>query len=126
MVLASSARITPRNNARPALVQMLNLGIQRQLPGSILLEAAYLGNLSHHVATTSLESLNQLDYAKYGRLGSLLNADINSAQAISSGIRAPYAGFTGTVSVSPGKVSVSIPWRSAAVGTGNTWVVPNT
>src|SRR5438128_2760288 len=33
-----------------------------------------------------------------GRFGSLLNADINSAQAISSGIRAPYAGFTGTVS----------------------------
>ena len=36
------------------------------------------------------------------------------------------AGFTGTVSVSPGNVVVSIPWRSATVGTGITCVVPST
>ena len=36
------------------------------------------------------------------------------------------AGFTGTMSVSPGILVVSIPWRSANVGTDSTCVVPRT
>ena len=63
----------------------------------MLLEAAYIGNLSHHVSTGSLEQLNQLDYGKYGSLGSLLTANINSAAAINAGIKSPFAGFNGTV-----------------------------
>ncbi len=85
------------NDARPAQIQLINFGLQRELPKDILGEVAYVGNLSHHIATNTLDQVNQLDYAKYGSLGQLLIAPFNSPQAIAAGITSPYPGFQGTV-----------------------------
>ena len=93
----SATSFIGKTNAHPAQVQMLNLSIQHELPGQMLFEAAYIGNLSHHVSTGSLEQVNQLDYGKYGSLGPLLGANINSAAAINAGIKSPFPGFNGTV-----------------------------
>jgi hypothetical protein len=86
-----------RNNARPPQIQMINLSLQHQLPSKVVAEVAYLANLSHHVETASLESINQLDYARYGGLGNLLNQNVNSAAARAAGILPPFPGFSGTV-----------------------------
>jgi hypothetical protein len=86
-----------KNNARPPQIQMINFSIQREVPGKVVLEAAYVANLSHHVETASLESINQLNYAQYGSLGNLLNQNINSAAAVAAGVRSPFPGFSGTV-----------------------------
>ena len=81
----------------PAQVQIVNFSVQRELRGQMLLEVAYAGNLSHHIGTANLMEINQLDYAKYGSLGSLLLADINSPEAITAGYTAPFPGFEGSV-----------------------------
>lgn len=86
-----------KDDGRPAQIQLINFGLQRELPKNILAEAAYIGNLSHHIATNTLNQINQLDFAKYGSLGQLLIAPFNSAQAIAAGITSPYPGFQGTV-----------------------------
>ena len=77
--------------------QLINVNIQRELPSSILLSVAYVGNVSHHITTDYLESINQLNYSKYGSLGSLLTQSASSAAAVTAGIPLPYPGFTGTV-----------------------------
>jgi hypothetical protein len=96
----SSTSFIGKRNAHPAQVQMLNLSIQHELRGNMLFEAAYIGNLSHRISTGSLEQVNQLDYQKYGSLGSLLSANINSSAAIDAGIQSPFPGFNGTVAQS--------------------------
>jgi hypothetical protein len=78
-------------------IQLLDFTIQRQLPGNIVFSAAYIGNLTHHIGTVNSQQFNQLNYAKYGHLGSLLTADINSLGAAAAGILPPYAGFQGSV-----------------------------
>ena len=83
-------------------IQLLNFTVQQQLPGKVLLSAAYIGNLAHHLGSVNNQQLNQLDYssffAKYGsQAGSLLTQDINSAAAVAAGISPPYAGFQGSV-----------------------------
>jgi hypothetical protein len=86
-----------KDSARPLTLQSINVNVQHQLPGSILLQVAYIGNVTHRITTDFLESINQLNYTKYGSLGSLLTADVQSAAAVAAGIPVPYPGFTGTV-----------------------------
>lgn len=93
----SSTAFMGKSNAHPAQVQMLNFSVQRELPGNMVLEAAYIGNLSHHISSNGLEQINQLDFRKYGSLGPLLGALVGSPQANAAGIRAPFPGFVGTV-----------------------------
>jgi hypothetical protein len=70
--------------------------VQRELPGGILLEAAYVGTRGLQLTAPGLRNFNQTPAADLS-LGSLLSADINSAAAQSNGIRLPYPGFTGPV-----------------------------
>jgi hypothetical protein len=93
----SSTAFIGATNAHPAQVQMLNFSIQRELPGNMLLEGAYIGNLSHHISSNGLEQINQLNYAKYGSLGPLLGQLVGSPAANAAGITAPFPGFVGTV-----------------------------
>ncbi len=93
----SGTSFVGKNSARPPQVQMTNISIQHQLPGNVLIEVAYLNNLGHHISTTSAEEINQLDFRRYGQLGSLLNQDISSRAAVAAGIRPPYPGFQGSV-----------------------------
>ena len=93
----SGTSFVGKNSARPPQIQMTNISIQHQLPGDILLEVAYLNNLGHHISTTSAESINQLDFNRYGSLGSLLNQSVYSAGAVAAGIPVPFVGFQGSV-----------------------------
>lgn len=69
--------------------------IQRELPGSFLLDLGYVGSRSLRLPS-GLENLNQVDISRLA-LGNTLNSDINSAAAVAAGIPLPYAGFTGSV-----------------------------
>lgn len=85
----------PPNGARLPIVQNWNVGIQRLLPGGLMIDASYVGLSSHHILNGNL-NFNQLNPA-YLSLGSVLNAQVGSAAANAAGITAPYAGFTGSV-----------------------------
>jgi hypothetical protein len=80
---------------KPGYAASWTLDVQRELPGQVLLDAAYVGQRG--VALPSgLENLNQVP-SEYLRLGNLLNADINSEAARNAGIPIPYPGFRGSV-----------------------------
>jgi hypothetical protein len=82
--------------ARMPITQNWRLDLQRELPGGVVVEAAYVGTHGSHLNAAGLRVFNQVD-ASYLALGTLLNADINSAAARAAGIPIPYPGFTGTV-----------------------------
>jgi hypothetical protein len=85
----------PEDSARMPRTQVWRLDIQRELPGQTLLEAAYVGTRGTHL-NAGLRNINQV-HPQYLALGSVLNANINSAAAANAGIFAPYPGFTGSV-----------------------------
>jgi hypothetical protein len=78
------------------ITQNWRFDVQRELPGGVVVEAAYVGTHGSHLNAAGLRVFNQVD-ASYLALGTLLNADINSAAARVAGIPIPYPGFTGTV-----------------------------
>jgi hypothetical protein len=82
-------------DGRPPYIQNWQIGIQRQLGQSFVVEAAYVGSKGTRLASQNLRP-NQLhpDYLKYG---DLLNANITSQAARDAGFTLPYPGFTGTV-----------------------------
>jgi hypothetical protein len=83
-----------------------SFGLQRGLPGNMVIEAGYNAQLGRHLATNQV-SLNQVDpnifLAHAQRLGSIDTArtlflrDINHPEAVAAGFRKPYPNFTGTV-----------------------------
>jgi hypothetical protein len=79
------------------MIQLIDFTIQRQIPGNIVVSAAYIGNMSHHIGTVSSQIINQMNYAQYGGLGSVLTDQVGSAAANAAGVFAPYAGFQGSV-----------------------------
>jgi hypothetical protein len=83
------------DSARMPLTQNWRLDIQRELPGGTVLELAYVGTRGSH-QNAALRNVNQVD-ASYLSLGTLLNANINSAAARQANIPIPYPGFNGTV-----------------------------
>lgn len=90
-----SATYVNSNANRPARMQSWTLDVQRSLPFSILLDAAYVGSRTTGLPT-GLENINQVN-PKYLKLGGTLLADINSPEAAAAGISAPYPGFQGSV-----------------------------
>ena len=82
-------------DGRPPYFQNWNFNVQRELPGNILLDAAYVGVKGTRLGT-DLINLNQVN-SSYLSLGSLLTQSVTSPQAQAAGIPIPYAGFTGTV-----------------------------
>lgn len=83
------------NGAREPMVENWNVGVQRQIPGGIVIDASYVGTAMHHILDGNLD-LNQLN-PSYLSLGPLLDSSVNSPAAQAAGIAIPYAGFTGTV-----------------------------
>jgi hypothetical protein len=85
-----------RGDGRPPYFQNFTFSVQRELPASILAEAAYVG-VKGTLLGTNLININELD-PQYLPLGStLLNSNINSALARENNIPIPYPGFNGTV-----------------------------
>jgi hypothetical protein len=76
-------------------VQEWNMTVERQLPFKIGAEASYVGSASVRVGANLLNP-NQVP-SRFLSLGTVLNDDINSPQAIAAGIPLPYPGFKGSV-----------------------------
>jgi len=91
----SSVNMIGLNDGRTPYFQNWQLSVQRSLPGMMALEVAYVGVKGTRLGT-GLMNLNQVD-PKYLSLGATLTQNITSAAAVSAGIKAPYAGFTGSV-----------------------------
>ena len=76
------------------------LSIQRQLTGTLMVEATYSGLKGTHLQS-GLNNYNQVPYSYFQQYGaSLLNSSISSPAAIAAGIPLPYPGFTGSVAQS--------------------------
>ncbi len=71
--------------------QAWNLTIQRQLPWTMFLTAAYVGNRAVHLPS-GLNPINQPNPSILS-YGSLLSQPVNSPAAIAAGIRDPYPSF---------------------------------
>jgi len=97
----SSTGFIGKTNAHPAQVQMINVGVQHQLQGQVLLDVSYVGNMSHHISSGAIDQVNQLNYAEYGGLGNCLT-QLVPFTCPGNGVTysAPYAGFTGSVAQS--------------------------
>ena len=76
-------------------IQNWTVGVEREVPGSVLVTVSYVGNKGLRLPS-NLENLNQVD-PKYLSLGATLQKDINSPEARAAGIPLPYPGFTGSV-----------------------------
>jgi hypothetical protein len=85
----------PPNGSREPEVENYNVGIQQRLWGGIVVDASYVGTQSHYMYVGT-EDPNQLN-PSFLSLGTTLQSNIGSAQAIAAGINAPYPGFVGTV-----------------------------
>jgi len=82
-------------SGRPPVAQNWQLSVERQISEKLLIEGAYVGSDGHHLLTNNVR-YNQVD-PRYLALGSLLRADIDSAEAQAAGIQKPYSTFSGTV-----------------------------
>jgi hypothetical protein len=84
-----------KEDGHPSRLQNWSLDVQRELPGQMLLEVAYVANRGTHLSTNIL-NVNQVD-PKWLKLGNALTAQINSQEGGATGVPLPYPGFTGTV-----------------------------
>ena len=71
--------------------QAFTFNIQRQIMTDIVLDIAYVGQISHRLPA-NLEHLNQVP-SSFLSLGNTLNLPIDSPEARAAGIQAPFAGF---------------------------------
>jgi hypothetical protein len=74
------------------------LGMQRTI-ADILLEANYVGTVSHGIGNNALVNLNQV-HPRYLSLGALLTRNIADPAVAAAGFRPPYPGFRGTLAQS--------------------------
>jgi hypothetical protein len=89
----------------PPRVYFWNMGVQRQLPGKLLLDAGYVGNYATHISS-NLENLNQLN-PTYLSLGNVLLQPLTPAVSAQYNVPFPWTcgpgsaanctPFTGTV-----------------------------
>jgi hypothetical protein len=91
----SSVTMIQRGDGRPPYFQNWSLGLERELPGRVLIEAAYVGNKGTRLGT-NLISINQVN-PRYLALGTLLSQSVTSAAARAANIPIPYAGFGASV-----------------------------
>jgi hypothetical protein len=78
-----------------AYIENWSLDVQRSLPGNFLLDVGYVGNSAHHLGSLLLNP-DQVN-PRYLSLGNALNAPLNSALGLATGVAFPYVGFNGTV-----------------------------
>jgi len=83
------------SGGKQSYTQNWQFSIQRELPWSVGLDLAYVGNKGTRLPS-GLENLNQVPI-NFLSLGSLLTQPYDSAGAIAAGIVSPYPGFSGSV-----------------------------
>jgi len=95
----SVAAILPNASRAPQTISW-TLSVQRQVVRDVTVEASYVGSKATHLElgagawggpdmTTYMDVLN----SRYLSLGNLLNQSIDSAAAVSAGIKSPFSGF---------------------------------
>jgi hypothetical protein len=90
----SSVQWVNPKDSKPGMSQNVSFGVTRELPGTVVFKAEYVGNLTHGFPVSlNYNYLPQSDLS----LGSLLLANINSSEAQLAGIPSPYPGFNGSV-----------------------------
>jgi hypothetical protein len=96
------------NGGRPARINQWNIALQRQVTGTMTLEAAYVGNRGVWEEARGLVAMNAISPARLKALGldltnaatrSLLTSQICSTTAINAGYSKPYASFPCNASV---------------------------
>ena len=80
---------------RMARTFQTQISIQHRIR-SAMVDLSWISTQGRHLANATLENLNQVD-PKYLSLGDLLRRDINDAQVVAAGFRAPYSGFKGSL-----------------------------
>ncbi|MEW5979364.1 MAG: TonB-dependent receptor [Acidobacteriota bacterium] len=86
---------------KPSTTQSWTVGIQRELPFNVLLDASYVGSNSTGL-WSALENLNQV-HPSWLKLGTELNANISCLglgtcpNAAAAGVQSPYPGFNATI-----------------------------
>jgi hypothetical protein len=83
----------PKTSGLPGIINDFTLSVQRQLPKGFLLDVSYVGNTAQHIAS-GLDNPEQLplsDQIQYG--AATLNAQLNSAAGIASGVAVPFPNF---------------------------------
>jgi hypothetical protein len=81
------------------MTQSFGLSFEQGLPWGFTGKLEYLGNNTRGIfwnTSFPYPSINQISLKDLA-LGPLLEADINSSQAVEAGIKPPYLGFTGSV-----------------------------
>jgi len=114
----SSLAFIDRSENRPPTSQNIGFEVAHELPWQMAIRVGYVGNFSHRLPSTGGGvDLNAIDIG-YLRLGSLLNVNINSAEAIAAGIAKPYATFNGSVAqaLRPYPQFLNIPVLGAQIG----------
>jgi hypothetical protein len=86
-------------SGRLSRVSQLQFSLQQLLPGQTLVEAAYVGTMSHGLTNNGLVAVNQIS-ADYLSLGPLLTRNITDPTVVAQGFRAPYPSFRGTLAQS--------------------------
>jgi hypothetical protein len=87
----NSVLILSGRDGLPGRIQNWQFNIQRELPGQVLLDAAYIGSYSQHL--NNWVEYNQVD-PKYLSLGSLLSLPISDPRVAAAGFTKPYANFS--------------------------------
>jgi Carboxypeptidase regulatory-like domain len=86
-------------SGRLSRTSQLQFSLQQLLPSQTMVEAAYVGTLSHGLANSALVSINQID-PSYLSLGPLLTRSITDPTVVAAGFKLPYPSFRGTLAQS--------------------------
>ena len=96
----SPSGIDPNYGTSP-YIQAFNFSIQRELPGRIVLDTAYVGRKGTSLREGRLALVNQVPTWALEKFGAKLNNPVrNAAEAAANGVAYPYPGFNGTVASS--------------------------
>ena len=94
--VGNSANMWWDNASKPMYKQDFNITEETQLTPTMVLDVAYVGSKSTRLATGAVNP-DQISPSYLG-LGSLLQDNINSPAVVAAGFKAPYPGFTGSLS----------------------------
>lgn len=88
----SAQLVYPSSGGTIPYSQQYNLTIERQVTGSLMVSAAYVGNKGTHIYD-GVADVNELNPSYFSLGSALLQSNINSPLAQAAGIAAPFAGF---------------------------------
>ena len=85
------------NSHKTAQAHSWNLSVQRELPGNIMIDAAYVGQKGVNLAA-GLETINQVPMSFLSSTNNpLFTLDITDPAVVAAGFTAPFSGFSGTL-----------------------------